>query len=110
MPGLSYPFVYECSNCGAKTTVTRDDARGLHPDPDSLDALDVVLEQRGWMRDELEGLLWCSACIPSDGHDEGQIDQEDTSHLNAFSGRYKAVCTCRGHPFAPRQNALSQPP
>jgi hypothetical protein len=62
MPGLSYPFVYECSGCGNETTVTRDDARGLYPDPDSLNAVDVVLEQRGWMRDEIEELLFCPEC------------------------------------------------
>ena len=59
-PGLSYPFVYECSGCGNETTVTRGDARGLYPDPDSLNAVDVVLEQRGWMR--MEEMLFCPEC------------------------------------------------
>ena len=62
MPGLSYPFVYECSGCGNETTVTRDDARGLYLDLDSLNAVDVVLEQRGWMRGEMEELLFCPDC------------------------------------------------
>ena len=62
MPGLSYPFVYECSACGNETTVTREDARGLYPDPDSLNAADVVLEQRGWMRSEVEEMLLCLDC------------------------------------------------
>lgn len=62
MPGLSYPFVFECSNCDAETTVTREDARGLYPNADSVNALDVVLEQRGWMRGELDRELFCPDC------------------------------------------------
>jgi len=62
MPGLSYPFVYECSGCGNETTVTREDARGYYPDPDSLNAVDVVLKQRGWMRGEGEDVLFCPKC------------------------------------------------
>ena len=63
MPGLSYPFVYECSNCDRETTVTREDARGLYPDPDSFNAVEVVLQERGWARgarsvDLLPGLCW----------------------------------------------------
>jgi hypothetical protein len=54
MPGLSYPFVYECSSCGTETTVTREDARGLYPDPDSPNAVDIVLQERGWMRGKME--------------------------------------------------------
>ena len=67
MPGLSYPFVYECSGCGNETTVTREDARGLYPDPDSLNAADVVLEQRGWMRGEVEEMLLCLDCAGGGG-------------------------------------------
>lgn len=63
MPSPSYPVVFECSNCEAETTVTREDARGLYPNPDSLNAPDVVLEQRGWMRGEIDDLLFCSDCI-----------------------------------------------
>lgn len=62
MPGLSYPFVYECSNCGTETTVTRTDARDYYPNPDSFNAVEVVLEQRGWVRGELEELLFCPDC------------------------------------------------
>jgi hypothetical protein len=47
----------------ALSFVTREDARGLYPDPSSLNAVDVVLEQRGWMRGEIEGLLFCPNCI-----------------------------------------------
>jgi hypothetical protein len=42
--------------------VTREDARGLYPDPDSSNAAEVVLEQRGWMRDEVEEMLLCPEC------------------------------------------------
>jgi len=63
MPGLSYPFTYECSNCSAETTVTRADARILYPNPESFNAVEVVLEQRGWMRGEIDGVLFCPDCI-----------------------------------------------
>ena len=86
MAGLTYPFVYECSNCGAETTITRTDSREVHPNPDSTNAHILVLRARSWMRDELEGLLWCPDCIPSDT-DEDQGAQEDTGQLDAFSRR-----------------------
>lgn len=59
---LSSPFVDECSGCGNETAVTREDARGYYPDPDSLNAVDAVLEQRGWMRGEVEEMLFCPEC------------------------------------------------
>lgn len=62
MPGLSYPFVHECSGCGNEATVTREDARGLYPDPDSFNAVEVVLQERGWMRGEVEEMLLCPEC------------------------------------------------
>ncbi|MCS3662024.1 DNA-directed RNA polymerase subunit RPC12/RpoP [Salinibacter ruber] len=34
MPGLSYPFVYECTNCGEETTITGED-----------DKRDIMIEQ-----------------------------------------------------------------
>ena len=64
MAGLTYPFVYECTNCDNVTTITRTDSREVHPNPDSLNSHALVLRTRGWMRDELEGLLWCPNCIP----------------------------------------------
>lgn len=67
MPGLSSPFVHECSGCGNETTVTREDARGYYPDPDSLNAVDVVLEQRGWMQGEVEEMLLCPDCAGGGG-------------------------------------------
>ncbi len=62
MPGLSYPFVYECTECGEETTITRTEARDLAINPDSINALEIVLQGRGWLRDEMEGLLWCPSC------------------------------------------------
>ena len=67
MAGLTYPFVYECSNCDTEITITRTEAHDVHPNPDSLNSHALVLRTRGWMRDEIEGLLWCPACIPSGG-------------------------------------------
>ena len=63
MAGLTYPFVYECSNCDSETTIRRTDSRDVHSNPDSLNSHALVLRTRGWMRDEIEGLLWCPACI-----------------------------------------------
>ena len=49
MPGLTYPFIFECEECGTEATVTRAEARDLYPNPDSLTAVDEVLEQeKGW--------------------------------------------------------------
>lgn len=62
MPELPYPFLYECSNCGTETTVTRDDARGLYPDPDSPHAPEVVLQEWAWMRGKNEEKLFCPDC------------------------------------------------
>ena len=63
MPDLSYPFTYECNSCGAKTTVTRADARDRHPDPENLDALEEVLQKRGWMQLPI-GRTYCPGCTP----------------------------------------------
>ena len=62
MSDPSYPFVYECSNCGDETTVTREDAHGFYPDPDSLNAVEVVLQERGWMSGKAEDMLFCPNC------------------------------------------------
>ncbi|MCS3613526.1 hypothetical protein GGP50_003300 [Salinibacter ruber] len=49
MPGLTYPFVFECEECSTEATVTRAEARDLYPNPDSLTAVDEVIEQKkGW--------------------------------------------------------------
>ena len=63
MPGLSYPFVFECDSCGAEATVTRSQARDLFVTPDSLDAVDEVLIQvHGWTKDRRG--VWCKDCDP----------------------------------------------
>jgi hypothetical protein len=46
MPGLTYPLAFKCENCGTETTVTRAEARDLYPNPDSLTAVDEVLQQQ----------------------------------------------------------------
>jgi hypothetical protein len=66
MPGLSYPFVYECTNCGAETTIERADARQLHTNPDSINALEIILQERGWLRDDIKGLLFCPDCAAAE--------------------------------------------
>jgi hypothetical protein len=70
MPDLSYPFVYECSGCEAEITVSREDARGLYPDPDSFNAVEVVLQERGWMRGEQDEMLFCPDCAGPEGADD----------------------------------------
>lgn len=62
MPGLNYPFVFECSGCGAETIVKRPDARDLHVNPDSINAVEIVLQKRGWLRDDIKGLIFCREC------------------------------------------------
>ena len=62
MPGLDYPFVYVCSNCEAETTIERSDAQDLHPNPDSFDSHELVLQNRGRMRARLGGDLYCPDC------------------------------------------------
>ncbi len=68
MPGLSYPSVYECANCDRETPVTREDASGLYPHPNSKNASEVVLQERGWMRGELEEMLFCPDCVGGRSH------------------------------------------
>lgn len=66
MPGLPYPFVFECSNCDNEITVDRDAVREVfqffEPDFDSLDTVNAVLHQRGWLRDEIDHLIFCPEC------------------------------------------------
>ena len=62
MPGLSYPFVHECCGCDREATITRGNARGLYPKPNPSNATEVVLEQRGRMRGEMEEMLFCLEC------------------------------------------------
>jgi hypothetical protein len=79
MPGLDYPFVFECSNCDEQTIIERADALDLHPDPDSFEAIHLTLENRGWLRGELDHMIWCPDCIP--GGSDQQGDHEVTNHL-----------------------------
>jgi hypothetical protein len=62
MPGLTYPFAFTCVNCDQKTVVERSDARGLSLNPDSLNAVSIVLQQRGWLQDEIDGRIFCPDC------------------------------------------------
>jgi len=62
MPGLDYPFVFECTNCGEETTIHRSAAEDLNHDPDSMEAALMILDRRDWLRDEDEDLLLCPAC------------------------------------------------
>lgn len=36
--------------------------RNLHTNPDSLNAVEIILQKRRWTRDNVEGLLWCPDC------------------------------------------------
>lgn len=66
MPGPSYPFVFECANCDAQITVSRDTVRDAlpHSEPgfNSLDTVNAVLYQRGWLRDQIEHRIFCPDC------------------------------------------------
>lgn len=63
MTVLDYPVVYECAACGQALTVTREDARQVSPTLDALDALDRALEERGWVRGEVEARPFCPNCV-----------------------------------------------
>jgi len=60
MPGLSYPYRYVCLECGKTTTITRTDADEVHSNPETSEARQIVLEQRGWRRGG-DGLM-CPDC------------------------------------------------
>lgn len=62
MPHLSYPFLFECTNCETETAVRRSEAQNLNHDPESMDAVLMALDDQGWLRDEEEQLLLCPAC------------------------------------------------
>lgn len=63
MPGLSYPFTYVCLQCNETTTITRSDAEEAHSNPDSTEARQIVLKQRGWRPEDDE--LLCHDCAGS---------------------------------------------
>lgn len=50
MPGLSYPYRFQCKKCGEHIVIERSDARDLYDDPDSHSALNAVLKDRGWVQ------------------------------------------------------------
>jgi len=50
MPGLSYPYLFQCFDCGERMTIKRSDASDLYDDPDSYNALNTVLKERGWVQ------------------------------------------------------------
>ena len=60
MPGLSYPFVFECFDCDHRTVVERTDARDVSADTDSHEAIDAVLKKRGWVQ-SFNG-IYCTDC------------------------------------------------
>jgi hypothetical protein len=66
MPGLSYPFVFECSNCENQIIIDRGTVGDLFklsaPDFDFFYTINAVHHQRGWMRDELDHYLFCPDC------------------------------------------------
>ena len=67
VPNLSYPFFFRCTACHQELEITRAAASYLHVSPDSFEALNVVLDVRGWENPEL-GPLLCPKCRePSDG-------------------------------------------
>lgn len=68
MPSPAYPVKYECSGCDRESVVERSDARGLYSDPDSVNAPQVVLEQRGWMQGDVNGgMRFCPDCAVASG-------------------------------------------
>jgi hypothetical protein len=62
MPGPTYPFAFKCAGCDEETTVERSDAHDLALNPDSLDAVKIVLDERGWLQDDTDGRLFCPDC------------------------------------------------
>jgi hypothetical protein len=58
--------VYKCSNCEEETTVSRERAHGLYPDPDSQNAPEVVLQEQGWAKGP-NGDVYCPGCARGAG-------------------------------------------
>jgi hypothetical protein len=75
MPGLTYPFVFACQECGAEAVVERSDVRDLHPNPDHLDAPTWVLTlERGWHHER--GMVLCSDCAQEATPEAGARKQD----------------------------------
>lgn len=63
---VSHLFVFECEEYATEATVTRAEARDLYPNPDSLTAVDEVLQQeKGWTNGERGA--YCPDCEPPEG-------------------------------------------
>lgn len=62
MPELSYPVRFECANCERETIVEESAVRTLHTNPWGINAVEIVLQKRGWVRDDIRGLLFCPKC------------------------------------------------
>lgn len=60
MPGLSYPYHFQCRDCGEQTVIKRSEACDLHSEPDSFNAIDAVLKHRGWVQ-AFNG-IYCPDC------------------------------------------------
>ncbi len=65
MSGLGYPFVFECASCENEIVIdrktVRDTFRFTEPDLDSVDTVNAVLYQRGWIR--TDHLTFCLDCV-----------------------------------------------
>mgnify|MGYP006297012551 CR=1 FL=1 len=68
MPDRSFPLVYECANCGRQTTLTQEDTGELYVNPRGINAVEITLQRRGWVRDDIKGLLFCPHCARADTH------------------------------------------
>lgn len=49
-PGLNYPHTFHCHDCGDRRVVKRSDACDFYEDPNSQNALNVVLKEWGWVQ------------------------------------------------------------
>ena len=62
MSSLSYPFDFVCAGCGKEITVDQSDADDLALSPESTGAVRIVLEQHGWLQNDIDGRLFCPDC------------------------------------------------
>lgn len=57
MPGLSFPIRFECTNCKSRTVVKQPNALGLYANPRGTNAVEIALQKRGRIRNDIKGLL-----------------------------------------------------
>jgi len=62
MHGLDYPITYESTNCDEEIVVEHEDVRALHLNPHFVNIIEIVLQSRGWLRDDIEEYLFCPDC------------------------------------------------